>query len=375
MGVTFYKIVLYISVLFFVISAYAFLTSIYAFVCARKEKKCTQKGTATLIQASKHNWRDASQHFEIAYSCNGKDYQIRVPEERAEEGLIRDTSPGTQLPIWYDPEKPERVVIAEDPPMQKTAKSWKRIRKRGLILMIIFGCLVAYALPRSVSEEQTPQAMTTIGALSDEIKAVAEKSPSNLIFTESIGSPDTFCIAVDDPAFAQKALSIILNASVSTRGCQVDMAQYRYEEYRFDFGGEIYTFGFLPHSYFHYDGEYYELGRNQLGDLCASLHGMMDAEEAAVEPRSKWYGDDAVLETDFLDNGDEARSRTELTRTVGGESLTGAIEGAYDVLDIDRQPDCYVIRYTYGDFYSHEAIRSSRVTVENGKMVIENMES
>lgn len=50
MGVTFYRSVLYISVLFFVISAYAFLTSIYAFVCARKEKKCTQKGTATLIR-------------------------------------------------------------------------------------------------------------------------------------------------------------------------------------------------------------------------------------------------------------------------------------------------------------------------------------
>ena len=50
MGVTFYKIVLYIPVLFFIMSAYAFLTSIYAFVCARKEKKCTQKGTATLIR-------------------------------------------------------------------------------------------------------------------------------------------------------------------------------------------------------------------------------------------------------------------------------------------------------------------------------------
>ena len=72
-----------------------------------------------------------------------------------------------------------------------------------------------------------------------------------------------------------------------------------------------------------------------------------------MEPRSKWYGDDAMLETDFLDNGDEARSLTVLTLTAGGETLTGAIEGAYEVLDIDRQPDCYVIRYTYGDFYSH----------------------
>lgn len=375
MGVTFYKIVLYISEVIFVISAFVFLTGIYAHFCTRKGRKCTQKGTATLVQASRFNWRDASQHFEIAYSCDGKDYQVRLPEEYAEEGLIRDTSPGTQLPIWYNPEDPKQVVIAEDPSMGKTARSWKRIRKRCLILMLIFGCLTAYALPRSAGDAQTHQAMTAIGSFSDEIKAAAEKSPVTLVYTESIGSPDTFRITVDDPAFVQKALNIILNASVSTRGCQVDMAQYRYEEYRFDFGGETYTFGFLPHSYFHYDGEYYELGQNQLGDLCASLHGMTDAEEAAAEPRSKWYGDDATLETDFLDNGDEARSLTVLTLTAGGETLTGVIEGAYDVLDIDRQPDCYVIRYTYGDFYSHEAIRSSRVTVENGKMVIENMDS
>ena len=100
----------------------------------------------------------------------------------------------------------------------------------------------------------------------------------------------------------------------------------------------------------------------------------MEEGEAAVEPQSKWYGEDAVLKTKFLDNGDEARSLTELTLSAGGETLAGAIEGAYDVLSIDRQPDGYVIRYTYGDFYSHEAIRSSRITVENGEMVIADME-
>lgn len=61
---------------------------------------------------------------------------------------------------------------------------------------------------------------------------------------------------------------------------------------------------------------------------------------------------------------------TELTLSAGGETLTGVIEGAYDVLSVDKQQDGYVIRYTYGDFYSHEEIRSSRITVENGKMVI-----
>ena len=100
------------------------------------------------------------------------------------------------------------------------------------------------------------------------------------------------------------------------------------------------------------------------------LHELTPETETAMEPQSKWYGDDAVLETDFYDNGDEARSLTILTLSAGGETLTGAIEGAYDVLSIDKQTDCYVIRYTYGDFYSHKAVRSSRVTVENGEMVI-----
>ena len=50
--------------------------------------------------------------------------------------------------------------------------------------------------------------------------------------------------------------------------------------------------------------------------------------------------------------------------------LTGFMEGAYDVLSIEKQPDCYVIRYTYGDYYSHDTSRSSRITVENGEMII-----
>ena len=374
MRITLFNILLYISLPVFVISMFLFMTGVFALACARTGKKCTQKGTATLIQVIKCNRRDAAQSFEIAYTCDGTDHRIMVPEEYVEEGKFHNAPPGTQLPIWYDPKKPDRLVIAEEPSMQKTVKSWRRIRKRCLILMLIFGGLSAYALPRSAAEEQPLRAMTTIGSFSDEIKAVAEKTPDALVYTESIGSPDTFTVAVDDPDFARKALRIILNTPVSRQGCQVEMYQYQYEEYCFAFGEETYTFGYLPHSYFHYNGEYYELGQNQLGSLCGSLHERMEEGEAAVEPQSKWYGEDAVLKTKFLDNGDEARSLTELTLSAGGETLAGTIEGAYDVLSIDRQPDGYVIRYTYGDFYSHEAIRSSRITVENGEMVIADME-
>lgn len=223
--------------------------------------------------------------------------------------------------------------------------------------------------------------MTTIGQFSKEIAALADKTPTGLIYTESIGSSDTFTVTVDDPAIAKEALDIILNAPVNRQGCQVDMYQMQYEEYCFDFEGETYTFSFLPHSYFCYDSQDYELGENRLSSLCSFLHESVDssgssdteATETAAEPQSKWYSEDAVLETDFVDNGDEARSLTELTLSADEECLTGVIEGAYDVLSIDKQPDGYVIRYTYGDFYSHEKTRSSRVTVENGEMVITDM--
>ena len=66
---------------------------------------------------------------------------------------------------------------------------------------------------------------------------------------------------------------------------------------------------------------------------------------------------------------------TELFLNTGDACLTGYIEGAYDVLPVEKQPDGYVIRYTYGDYYSHDAIRSSRVTVEDGEMVITDCES
>ena len=80
-----------------------------------------------------------------------------------------------------------------------------------------------------------------------------------------------------------------------------------------------------------------------------------------------------MLETRFVDNGDEARSLTELTLTAGEKSIAGHIEGAYDVLSVERQPDGIVITYTYGDFYRHDTVRSSRITVENGKMVIADL--
>ena len=180
---------------------------------------------------------------------------------------------------------------------------------------------------------------------------------------------------IDDPAIAKEALDIILSASVDRRGYQMDMYQLQDADYCFVFGEETYTFSFIPNSYFCYGGEYHELGENRLVRIRDYLHENYDTSEPEEEePQSEWYSEDAVLRTHFVDNGDEARSVTELFLNTGDACLTGYIEGAYDVLSVEKQPDGYVIRYTYGDFYSHEAIRSSRITVENGEMVIADME-
>lgn len=368
------SIVFYIAVFIFGITAAFFLTSFFVAGCTRKAKKCTQKGTATLVRVTKADGRDASQWFEIAYTCDGTDYTVMVAQKHA-EGISTETPAGTQVPIWYDPKKPERVIIAEDPSMTKTVKSWKRIRKPALILMLIAAGIMVYTFFRAENTPELPlPMMTTIGQFSDEIKAVAEKTPDGFTYTESIDSPETFTVTIDNPDIAKEALDIILDTSVDRVGWQVDMYRLQYEEYCFVFGEETYTFSFIPNSYFCYGGEYHELGENRLVRIRDYLHENYDTSEPEEEePQSEWYSEDAVLRTHFVDNGDEARSVTELTLSAGGETITGVIEGAYDVLSVEKHPDGYVICYTYGDFYSHEAIHISRVTVENGEMIITDM--
>lgn len=360
------KILFYIASFSFCFCALFFFTSLFANVGIKKQKNY-RKGEATLLRVVETRGKDADLWYEIAYSVDGVDYKAKVSLENV-EGVTPKTPVGSQVPIYYDPEKPKCVIITEDPTMRKTVESWKRTRKRSFIGMLIFLAILVPTFPKDEETEALPRNVTTIGQFSPELSALADKQPDKLIFTESIGAPDTFRITIEDPTEAKKALNMILNAQVSKVGCQVDMAQYRYETYRFLFGEETVTFGFLPHSYFCYNGQDYELGENRLSAVCDSLHAM--AAETA-----QWYGDDTELVTKFVDNGDETRSITELTLYAGDEVFTGYIEGAYEVLSMEKQPDGYVIRYTYGDYYSHDTIRSSFVKVENGEMVITNLES
>lgn len=257
-----------------------FLISFFAAISTRRGKKCTQKGTASLIQATEANKRDAARWFEIAYTCDGIAYKVMVGKKYV-EGVSTETPAGTQVPIWYDPDKPERVIIAEGPTMRKTVESRKRTRKRCLIWMLISVGIMVFASSKGEKKTELPLTTTTIGQFSQEISALAEKTPDNLTFTESIGAPDTYSVTINDPSVAKKVLDILLNTPVSRLGCQVDMAQMQYEEYCFPFGNETFTFGFLPHSYFCYNGKDYPLGENRLSTVCNSLHEMTAEAETA----------------------------------------------------------------------------------------------
>lgn len=211
------KIILYIAAVVFAISAGFFFASFFGAIGARRWKKSAQKSTATLIQVTKSYKRGASQWYEIEYTCDGILHTVMVAQKYV-EGVSTETPAGTRVPIWYDPKKPERVIIAEDLSMAEPVKSWKRTRKRSLIWMIISVGIMMFVLAR---EEELPElsfTATTIGQFSQEISALADKTPTALVYTESIGSPETFSAMVDDPAIAKEALDIILSAAVDKRG-------------------------------------------------------------------------------------------------------------------------------------------------------------
>ncbi|MDY5653757.1 MAG: hypothetical protein SPK79_08530, partial [Erysipelotrichaceae bacterium] len=86
-----------------------------------------------------------------------------------------------------------------------------------------------------------------------------------------------------------------------------------------------------------------------------------------------WYSSEADFEYEFIDNGDEARSLIRFTLTLYNQSLEGYIEGCYDVISVDRKADKYIVEYTYGDYYSHDAVKKCEITVGNDGMIISDI--
>ena len=55
------------------------------------------------------------------------------------------------------------------------------------------------------------------------------------------------------------------------------------------------------------------------------------------------------------------------------ESLEAYIEGGYDVLSVEREKDKYIVKYSYGDYYSHDAVKKCEITVGNAGLIISDI--
>ena len=143
-----FNILLYIAMIVLYASFVCFFAGLNAvFTIKSAAKTCTRKGTATLLRVTDLVPRDAAQSFEIQFVCDGIPYHCLVPEDLV-EGVSLKTSPGTEIPVWYDPNNPRCVIITEDRAMTKTVESMQRWWKRSLVRMLVSAALFAFALPR-----------------------------------------------------------------------------------------------------------------------------------------------------------------------------------------------------------------------------------
>ena len=206
-------VLLCIAILSFFICVIFFFTSFFA-TFGNEKRDHYKKGEATFLGKVKRRGKDEDLHFKIAYTVDGVAYKVSVHRANV-EAITYTTRVGSKVPICYDPEKPERVIISDDPTMRKTMESWKRTRKRCFIGMLISLTILVLTFPKYAEKTGLPRNVTTIGQFRPEFSALADKTPDKLIFTESIGSPDTFHMTIDDPTEAKKVLNTILNVQVS----------------------------------------------------------------------------------------------------------------------------------------------------------------
>ncbi|MGN1405094.1 MAG: hypothetical protein ACI4WM_02385, partial [Erysipelotrichaceae bacterium] len=196
------------------------------------------------------------------------------------------------------------------------------------VLLIISGC----------------SSMTSVSKIVKDFSVYENKSPDCLVFTETQGD-QTLKVEVKDSKFIKKTLDTILNTKINSKGEYVDMYQYKDIDYCFYYGDDSFTFSFVPDSYFYYDGLYYEVKESSMSKIREYLHQLSVKTDSTL-----WYSNETDFEYEFIDNGDEARSLIRISLTLYNHTLEGYIEGGYDVLNVDREADKYIIEYTYGDF-------------------------
>ena len=125
-----------IAFLVFFISSVFFFGGFSGRRDAASRKKCTEKGTATLVYTSKSTASNPDELYTIEYTVDGVRLTVPVTDGGV-KGIDIRTPLGTEVPIWYDPQNPGHVIISEEPFVNVTADSWKRTQKRALKWMLV----------------------------------------------------------------------------------------------------------------------------------------------------------------------------------------------------------------------------------------------
>ena len=196
-------------------------------------------------------------------------------------------------------------------------------------------------------------------------------TPSELHYSYVGDELESKDVTISDEDIIKQTLAVILDTEVLKQGCQVDMYVHKNATYEYVYDDRTIRFSFIPYSYFSYDGKYYEIAESEIPSL-SSLFDEIETE--SPDTPSSSATNIPEIETEFIDNGDEARSVTLITLHTENGDIEGYIEGAYDILSITREADYYDIEYLYGDFYSHETKKHSRITIEDNNMVITDLD-
>lgn len=220
-----------------------------------------------------------------------------------------------------------------------------------------------------VTDDTDGAKIITISELCGLDEDTVEKTDFSLIYTLYDEASDGEVLEISDESAVSDIFALILDIKVNNQGEYVDMYVMRYEDYLFNSDSETFSFSFVPDSYFCYNGLYYEIVDSNLN----RNHNIIEECRISENTDSCWFSDDAVFDAVFHDNGDEALSVTEIVISCEDNEVRGYIEGAYEILSVNREPDCYLVTYTYGDFYSHDKQCQSRITIENGEMIIEDL--
>ena len=125
-----------IAFLVFFVSAAFFFGSFFGRRDAAKQKKCTEKGTATLVHVRKPTADDPYETYTIEYTVNGVKQTVTLIDEWV-KGIDLHTPLGTKVPIRYDPQNIRNVIISEEPFVNVSEESWLRSRKRALKWMLV----------------------------------------------------------------------------------------------------------------------------------------------------------------------------------------------------------------------------------------------